>query len=448
MRSPVVHTGILSYSPYVLPQVHKSGTDRPQQTWGFRPTETSAEIASTLLTAATSSPQRSSIIEDNPIDHATHPMMGSLADNSNSPDSFGRSSAGNFVSQIRKAVEEKLENAVASKSPARSEEKAYSSIIAKSNPTVETPDYVLPPRRKADQLMHIYWHTVHPFYPFLDKQETMHKYDSLWTGETNDEEDVVFLCILNTIFALSCLFNEAVDPGDRQNSADVFFCRCQELLDPWRVASLQTVQLYLMLGYYLQSTREPHKCWLIIGSAVRTAQSLGLHLPETSLRIISQRKREMVRKLWHGCVLMDSIAAMTFGKPTMISTSVSLAVPYPLAIDEDRFPTNGGDAASQIDQPSDPRFFVKTLELCKIVQDVTNSCQSDYPQTAGSVGNIFDRMSLFKTDEELLLWECNNLRVEENQPMDNRSVSAQQAVILRHRYVKFCKNCYVQSFLT
>lgn len=372
--------------------------------------------------------------------------MGSLTDNSQSPDFFGGSSAGNFVSQIRKAVQRQMGNGNAPEPSARSEEQAWPSNTAKSNTTVETPDYVLPPRRKADQLMEIYWQTVHPFYPFLDKQETTHKYESLWTGKTNDGEDALFLCILNTIFALSCLLNEAVDPGDRQTSAHVFFCRCKELLDPWRLASLQTIQLYLMLGYYLQSTHEPHKCWLIIGSAIRTAQSLGLHLAETSLRIKSPRKREMFRKIWHGCVLMDSIVAMTFGRPSMIFTSVSLAVPYPLAIDEDRLPTNEGDAVPPINQPSDLHFFIKTLELCKILQDVTNGLPSNYPQTVGSVEDIYDHyldnhLSLFETDRKLVIWEKTtpeHLRVEEKRFPDMWPVYARQAIVLRHRYAKFC----------
>lgn len=42
-----------------------------------------------------------------------------------------------------------------------------------------------------------------------------------------------------------------------------------------------------------------------MGAAVRTAQSLGLHLPETSAEVEDERERELWRRVWYGCVLMD-----------------------------------------------------------------------------------------------------------------------------------------------
>lgn len=45
----------------------------------------------------------------------------------------------------------------------------------------------------------------------------------------------------------------------------------------------------------------------------QAAQSLGLHLEETLLRLQSIREQELVKKVWSGCVLMDRAVCMTLG---------------------------------------------------------------------------------------------------------------------------------------
>ena len=115
------------------------------------------------------------------------------------------------------------------------------------------------------------------------------------------------MCTLNVVFALACQLSEFIPPENREGSAKVYFKRAQELLhlDLWDVGSAELIQCLLLMGQYLQSTNTPHRCWMVVGHAIRIAEGLGFHLPETSLSISSVHERELARIVWHGCVLMD-----------------------------------------------------------------------------------------------------------------------------------------------
>jgi len=305
---------------------------------------------------------------------------------------------------------------------------------------------VLPSRRRADELMEVYWEVVYPLYPYLDKAETILKYRDLWKEQSDYDEDAIFICGLNVIFALSCqLIGET---HQRENSAKVFFERAKSLLDLWHSGSFQYVQVCLLLGQYFQSTNDPHQCWTIVGMAIRTGQSLGLHLPETSENASSPRKRELLRKVWHGCIIMDRITSMTYGRPTMIGKDLAAAVPRPLGIDEDKLQQAG--TVPKADQPSLINFFVETLGLYEILYDILVAFYSSSITDDGSGEGRWARYfggsdpdtnknpSVHAIDRRLVRWEANlpsHLKTERvsTHPETNKYF-VRQAVILRQRY--------------
>ena len=44
---------------------------------------------------------------------------------------------------------------------------------------------------------------------------------------------------------------------------------------------------------------------IFVTLAIRISQSLGLHFPWTSSNQAHQQDRELIRRLWHGCVFVD-----------------------------------------------------------------------------------------------------------------------------------------------
>ena len=221
---------------------------------------------------------------------------------------FGRSSAGSFTAQIRKAIEAKASDNnpyFSRKDDSAPTQRLRASPI--SAPVFNDAHRVLPTRRQADQLLSVYWKYVDPLYPFLDRQRWEMAYRAIFDGSTIDVEEHTFLATLNVIFALSSQLLESQTADQRDESSNVYFDRAQALLplNTWNESSLELVQYLLLTSQYLQSTDRPHQTWMTVGSAVRIAQGLGLHLRETSANHPDVDERELLRRIWYGCILMD-----------------------------------------------------------------------------------------------------------------------------------------------
>lgn len=384
---------------------------------------------------------------------ASSGMIGSLPDQAPSHEYFGGSSAGSFVNQVRAAVSQKMN--ILDQRPFARDLRGISDLTEAEvrRPPLPPIDFVLPSRRRADELMDVYWEVAYPLYPYLDKAETILKYRDLWNEQTHYDEDATFICGLNVIFALSSqLIGET---HQRENSAKVFFERAKSLLDLWHSASFQYIQVCLLLGQYFQSTNDPQQCWTIIGMAIRTAQSLGLHLRETSERITSPRKRELLRKVWHGCIIMDRVSSMTYGRPTTIDKKLAAAVPRPLGIDEDKLQDFG--RVPTPDGPSLIDFFVETLALYDILYDILTAFYSVSISEdslgedkwaryfGGSEPDTNWSPSVLAIDRRLIRWEANlpaHLKTQRSSNhLETNKYFIRQAIILRQRYVNGLPCC-------
>lgn len=170
-------------------------------------------------------------------------------------------------------------------------------------------DNVLPPRTHADHLMRLYWCHIHPLEPVLEQKSFSDSYRALFSGEPLNIDERTFVSSLNTIFALSTQLQEDIRPDQRAEASNTYFQRAWALLRPeaviWEPGSLELVQCLLLMGRYLQCTSNPHQTWMVVGSAVRIAQSLGLHLPEVSPSSSPSRASRLKRQVWECCVLMD-----------------------------------------------------------------------------------------------------------------------------------------------
>ena len=173
---------------------------------------------------------------------------------------------------------------------------------------------VYPPRRTADDFVRCFWEFVHPVFPVLHKTSFMNRYNLLWSAEENEAnndnisemDEVIFSSTLNIVFAIGCRFSESVPAASRATLAQTFYQRSRsiyrfEILDSM---SLSAVQMLLLTGVYLQSTQQATRCWNAVGLAIRAAQSLGLHV-ESPNQPRSQLSREMRRRVWHTCLVLD-----------------------------------------------------------------------------------------------------------------------------------------------
>lgn len=378
-----------------------------------------------------------------PGDQSVSAIIGATAGEHYSEDFYGSASAGNFLQMVKNLVKHKLPREGQLTPTTSGRPLDHPLLAASPQENKEAPlDYILPSRRQADHLMTTYWKDVHLLYPFLDEIDTRADYDKIWSSASLVSNEKSFLCLLNVIFAISSQLTGPIVPGERDKAAASFYHRCYALLNVLDAPSVRSVQTYLLLGFYFQSTNEPHACWVFVGMSIRTAQSLGLHLPQTTERISDIRSRETLRRVWYGCVLMDRVLSMTYGRPCMIGPQTAIAVPLPHVADER--PLVHGQTRQTDDQIGQPSggFYVTALKLYEILHDVLFNFYRTDVQTQ-SIDEVYDKCfgsstaSVFEIDRRLTRWEeslpdhldCNR----QSQQDLVEPLRVREAVILRQK---------------
>ncbi|KAF1986363.1 hypothetical protein K402DRAFT_355696 [Aulographum hederae CBS 113979] len=370
-------------------------------------------------------------------------IVGAVSDEAQAQGFYGGSSIGSFIDQVRKAIEDKIESPGASQRTSSSAGPRPFPVPFQQRSRSTALEYVLPNRRTADSLLDTYWTIVHPMYPFLDKDDTRADYENLWTGNGPSGDEQSFVCIINTIFALSSQITETIKPQEREAQANVFFQRARESMNMWQAGSLRSVQMFLLIAQYLQSTNDAHECWMFVGLAVRTAQSLGIHLPEMSDEATSAAARELLRRVWHGCVLMDRTTAMTYGRPVMIHKNIAdRSVPLPVA--EDMTTLKGHYDRAVGATKTIMGSYIESLKLFRILYEVLTHFYASDPRRIRSIDESFlgrtDRgvegYTILDLDQSLTEWHRSlpdNLR---HLPEPRATgILARQAVVLRQRFL-------------
>ncbi|KAG5930858.1 hypothetical protein E4U60_006726 [Claviceps pazoutovae] len=256
---------------------------------------------------------------------------------------------------------------------------------------------VLPERRDTDDFISCYWNFVHPMFPVLHKPTFCDQYRHAGEMEIGNEnlscfssgrEHAVFLSMLNLVCALGCQFSNLIRDVQKTSVAYEFYERSKQAFqhDWLDAADLSIVQLLLLNGVYLQSTRHANRCWNSVGLAIRASQILGLHV-EDQRHAMSQLEHQMRRRIWHTCVSLDRLLSMTFGRPTMIHGTNS--VPLPLIIDDDYLRVEGVGVQPH-DAPSYLSLFVNSCVLLEILRDVLHFVTTCEPgsEQAGEEANL------------------------------------------------------------
>ncbi|KAJ5378411.1 hypothetical protein N7509_011530 [Penicillium cosmopolitanum] len=374
--------------------------------------------------------------------------MGSLEEGRANQGFFGSSSAAGFMRQIKIAVDRRVSSP--ERHPSSSNRALGSSLLSNRNEKHQSTvaAYVLPPRRTADSLMEVYWDYVFPLYPFLDSGLMKGEYTKIWRGDSLQYDENMVMCTFNVIFALASQLADFVPPREREAAADAFFSRAKGLFqfNLWATGSAGLIQCLLLMAQYLQSTDSAHQCWIVTGLAIRNAQSLGLHLPQTIARFSTFQEQQLARKIWHGCVLMDRVMSMTFGRPAMISKISSGDVPLPVLVDDEFIPVNTTAEPTQPTQKiSIMAFYAKTLELYEIMNEVLLSLHKpisdDGPdethQFYFNSTNSDGEHTIFELDHSLTRWAQTlpaHLRVGSTAAVHN-PVFFRQGIVLNARFL-------------
>lgn len=236
----------------------------------------------------------------------------SCTDGRESREHFGRSSSIVFTEQIQAAIDARSGATVQAQSPIAMPMVDVPLFPSHQDDAVidglaDGMEYELPPRKQADYLVHTYWSLVDPLFPVLSRPRFMHSYGSFVAGTMVNTNERIFVTTLNVIFALSIQLQESLVSHQRERLSGKYFQRAQDLLrlPVWETGSIDLIQCLLILSQYLQCTNKPHQTWMVVGSAVRIAQGLGLHLPEIWTTSFDDESVALKRRVWQACIMMD-----------------------------------------------------------------------------------------------------------------------------------------------
>ncbi|CAM1503242.1 Fc.00g080180.m01.CDS01 [Cosmosporella sp. VM-42] len=226
-------------------------------------------------------------------------------------------------------------------------------------------DLVLPPRHLADDMLKCYWDFFNVVYPVLHQPSFNAAYNLLWQPN-HTTPDVLFYSTLNIVLALGCQRNEALAEIEREDLAADLYRRSVKLvsIDTLDKSSLQVVQLLVLRGFYLFYTLYADRCWVTVGGALRVAQAAGL---QSTMRAVArnQIEREMRRRVWHCCVMIDWMASTSFARPPAVLGENPVLIPE--AID-DEYLSDTSDGQQPRGVPSYLEFFVYSLKMLDIRQ--------------------------------------------------------------------------------
>ena len=160
----------------------------------------------------------------------------------------------------------------------------------------------LPPRESADHLVQIYLKWENVDLPIFDIVSFNSTYKAFWDGNDFPGDPHAFYALLNMVFSLACF---AIGKP-RRGEASSFYDRAQTSMHSGSVCDEETVdyvQMYVLSSRYLYAAGFLGPAWSEIGLAISLAQSLGLHLTSGSQAQKSREDTELVRKVWHCCMV-------------------------------------------------------------------------------------------------------------------------------------------------
>ncbi|KAH7028898.1 fungal-specific transcription factor domain-containing protein [Microdochium trichocladiopsis] len=252
---------------------------------------------------------------------------------------FGPSANISFMRIILRSM---LAASPASPGPSTVKVKSMSSRTASN--TLKEPaqnlGVTLPPEDVMHRLLQQYFANTGLLFPYIHEASFLETYrQARASGFTSVRR--TWLALLNIILAMAVRADasRAETPHSaRGDEAEPFYKRACLLCGTQmlRGTTLETVQYLLLSTQYLQGTQHAVQTWTTHGLAVKTALSIGLHSKAASAKF-PPIEREMRKRTWFGCIVLDRSLSMTFGRPSAIPEDyVRLDLPVPIPGDRER----------------------------------------------------------------------------------------------------------------
>ena len=248
-----------------------------------------------------------------------------------------------------------------------------------SNGSVPGTDVHLPPREICFEYISRYFKEVHSIFEIFSIEQFHTQLDDTYSGQAYVSASS--LCSLYCIFALGRQSMGSEDlPSDATASVDYLVMAKALLARVCDEAEMDSIRALILLSLSLQSHCFFNAAYLHIGTAVRIAFSLGLHVDKFPVSR-GHVQREHARRLWWTLYNLDSAMALANGKP---SYEVQSQTPLP---SEEFF-----------NQPSQPNGYLgvakqltsllKTISQVLYIEPLSSSEQLLSPRVAAVLRDL------------------------------------------------------------
>ncbi|KAH6612982.1 fungal-specific transcription factor domain-containing protein [Boeremia exigua] len=296
--------------------------------------------------------------------------------------------------------------------------------------------YKLPSLEIAEGLLDCYMSKVHDSFPILIRATFEEQFRSYFTASQNDGSPYIsrgWRAIVNLVFAIGAYYSYLAKPDWRTNERDHILYQARDRALHLEKATLTCdvditqVKGLGLLAFYWMSVGQISRAWTIVGTALRFAYRLGLHVDNNDTTI-PEAEQEIMRRTWWSLYSLEQNLCATTGRPSIIVESFC-SVPLPVPVTEKQAIATGyrmcDDSASLVfrtqDRPpnisklalesvasnttnTNPgSFFTATVQLYMIIQDILTSLYSanslvraaqETQQTMVDLGQRLDQWAL------------------------------------------------------
>ncbi|KAJ5642349.1 hypothetical protein N7490_006349 [Penicillium lividum] len=223
----------------------------------------------------------------------------------------------------------------------------------------------LPPKDVADNLMAQYFNCVHSVLPVLHWPSFTAEYDQVYQKGSLAGVSSEWAAVLFGVFACGAV--HTVDPS-REEQGKGFVRISSGIIDVWEdTFSLDRARAALLCSIFLYEVNSKSASWVWIGSAIRVAQEIGLHIESGPWPAL---EGEMRKRLWWGLYTWDRLLALEMGKPVGINDQdCDIDLPCPV---DDQYITDGGN------YPENPQTtpMLATIHVVRSIGQLTRTLRS------------------------------------------------------------------------
>ncbi|CAG7938064.1 unnamed protein product [Penicillium salamii] len=172
----------------------------------------------------------------------------------------------------------------------------------------------LPQKHLADRLLPQYFNCIHSVLPVLHWSIFTSEYEKVYRSGSLLGVSFEWAAVLFGVFACGAI--HTMEPNSEEEAKKYIRTSCG-IINVWHDNfNLDRARAALLASIFLYEVNSKPASWVWIGSAVRVAQEIGLHIDSGPRPAV---EGEMRKRVWWGLYSWDRLFALEMGKPALIN---------------------------------------------------------------------------------------------------------------------------------